>query len=284
MPSPDPRLDGPILLDGGMGTALIARGLPPGALPEEWVLSRPEEIAAVHAGHATAGARLLLTATFNCAGPRLCARVNPARIEALCGSAERLARGAAPGSLVAGAVGPTALAPPLGPGAPAAELQALYARPLVALAAAGVDLLWIEGQYDVAEVRAALAAGRATGLPTVVTFGFPEREGRLRPQGDADALALLLAAEAGGAAAVGLNCVFPGPALDALVDEALPRLRVPLVLKPSPGLPGALLAPEAFAAMVRPALERGVRIAGGCCGAGPEHLRALGAALAAAGT
>jgi 5-methyltetrahydrofolate--homocysteine methyltransferase len=276
-----PRLDGSILLDGGMGTALIARGLPPGALPEEWILTRPEEIAAVHAAHAAAGARLLLTATFNCAGPRLDARVDPARLEALCGWAERLARGACGGGLVAGAVGPTALAPPLGAGAPLPALQARYARPLGALAAAGVDLLWLEGQYQLGELRAALAAARATSLPIVVTFGFPERGGRLQPPDGAGALALLLAAEAEGAAAVGVNCVFPGPALDALVAEALPRLRVPFVLKPSPGLPGALLAPDAFAGALRPALARGVRIAGGCCGAGPEHLRALGAALGA---
>jgi 5-methyltetrahydrofolate--homocysteine methyltransferase len=274
-------LDGPLLLDGAMGTALLARGLPPGALPEEWILSRPEEIAAVHAAHAAAGARILLTATFNCAGPRLEARLDPARIEALCGWAERLARGAARGGLVAGSVGPTALVPPLGPGAPASELRARYARPLSALAAAGVDLLWIEGLYDLAELRAALAAARPTGLPAVVTFGFPERAGRLTPPGGVEALELFLAAEAEGAAAAGVNCAFPGPALDALVAETVPRLRIPFVLKPSPGLPGALLAPDAFAASLRPALDAGVRLVGGCCGAGPEHLRALGRLLAA---
>lgn len=272
--------DGPVLLDGGMGTALLARGLPPGALPEEWILSRPEEIAAVHAAHAAAGARVLLTATFSCAAPRLEGRVDPARIEALCGWAERLARGAGHGVLVAGAVGPTGLVPPLGPGAPETTLRARYARPLAALAAAGVDLLWIEGQYDLAEQRAALAAARATGLPAVVTFGFPEREGRLRPPGGEAAVDLLLAAEAEGAAAAGVNCVFPGAALDALVAEAVARLRIPFVLKPSPGLPGALLSPEAFAGALRSALAAGPRLVGGCCGAGPEHLRALGAALA----
>lgn len=280
--SPTPLLlDAPVLLDGGMGTALIARGLPPGAFPEEWILSRPEEISAVHAAHAAAGARVLLTSTFMCASPRLEARVDPARIEALCGWAERLARGASRGGLVAGCVGPTALVPPLGPGASADTLRARYARPLDALAAAGVDLLWIEGQYDPIELRAALAAARATGVATVVTFGFPERDGRLRPPGGDEALALLLAAEADGAAAVGINCAFPGPALDALVAEGMARLRVPLALKPSPGLPGALLPPDAFARALRPALELGVRLVGGCCGAGPDHLRALGAELAA---
>jgi 5-methyltetrahydrofolate--homocysteine methyltransferase len=276
-------LERPTLLDGGMGTALIARGLPPGALPEEWLLARPDEIAGVHRAHADAGARVLLTCTFSCAASRVEARIDRARIEGLCGVAVRLARAAAPGVLVAGALGPTGLAPPLGPGASSEVLAARYARPLAALAAAGADLLWIESQHDLAEARAALGAARAAGLPAVVTFGLAERDGRLRPPaGPGEPAAWLRAMEAEGAAAAGLNCAFPGPALDALVAEAAPRLGIPLVLKPSPGLPGALLPPDAFAAALRPALAAGVRIVGGCCGAGPDHLRALGAALAAA--
>lgn len=279
--SPLPR--GPVLLDGGMGTALIARGLPPGAFPEEWLLSRPGEIAAVHAAHAGAGAQVLLTSTFNCAGPRLDARIDPGRLEAVCAEAVRLARGALRGGLVAGAVGPTALVPPLGPGAPEATLRGRFARPLAALAGAGADLLWIEGLYDAGELRAALAAARATALPAVVTLGFPERDGRLVPPGGGGALELFRAAEAEGAVAAGVNCAFPGPALDALVADVAPRLGIPFVLKPSPGLPGALLAPDAFAAALGPALDLGVRIAGGCCGAGPDHLAAVGTALAARG-
>jgi 5-methyltetrahydrofolate--homocysteine methyltransferase len=179
-------------------------------------------------------------------------------------------------------VGPTGLSPPLGPGASTAALRARYARVFAALAAAGVDLLWLESQHDLAEARAALAAARATGLAAAVTFTPEERGGRLRCGGDA-AAAWLLAVEAEGAAAAGVNCVFPGPALDALAADARGRLRVPLVAKPSPGLPGAVLPPAAFAAALRPALAAGVRLAGGCCGAGADHLRAVGAALAARG-
>lgn len=273
--------DAPTLLDGGMGTALIARGLPFGALPEEWLLAAPGEIAAVHAAHAAAGARLLLTCTFSCAAPRLEARPGAAPVEGLCARAAALAREACPGARVAGALGPTGLSPPLGPGASAASLGARYARPLEALAAAGVDLLWLESQHDLAEARAGLAAGLRTGLPVAVTFGWPEREGGFATPDGAPALDWLRAAEGDGAAAVGLNCVFPGAALDRLVAEAVPALRVPVVVKPSPGLPGALLAPEAFAAALLPAIAAGARYVGGCCGSGPEHLRALGAVLRA---
>jgi 5-methyltetrahydrofolate--homocysteine methyltransferase len=275
-------LHAPALLDGAMGTALLDRGLEPGALPEEWIFSRPEEIAAVHAAHAAAGARVLLTCTFSCAAPRLEARIDPARIGALCGWAERLARSASRGVLVAGAVGPTGLTPPFGPGVPSAELEARYARPLEALAAAGVDLLWIESQHDRAEALAALRAARATGLPAVVTFTFREERGRLVAPGGADPVAWLAAVEAAGAAAAGVNCVFPGPSLDDLAQRAVAWLAIPLVVKPSPGLPGAVLPPDAFARALEPALRAGVRLAGGCCGSGAAHLAALAAAIARA--
>jgi len=272
-------LDGPALLDGAMGTALLARGLPAGALPEEWLRERPEVIADVHASHAEAGARVLLTCTFNCAAPRLEARVDPARLEALCHWAERLARSASPDALVAGALGPTGLAPPLGPGASRAELTARYARPLAALAGAGVDLVWLESQHHLGEALLALAAARATGLPAVVTFTFEERGGRLVAPGGRDPVAWLAAVQAGGAAATGVNCVLPGPALDLLAAEAAARIRIPLVVKPSPGLPGAVLEPEPFARALGPVLAAGVRVVGGCCGAGAAHLGALGVAL-----
>jgi 5-methyltetrahydrofolate--homocysteine methyltransferase len=275
-------LEAATLLDGAMGTALLARGLPPGAFPEEWLRERPEDVADVHASHVEAGARVLLTCTFNCAAPRLAARVDPARLDAFCTWAERLARSASPDALVAGALGPTGLSPPLGPGVPPRELAHLYSRPLEALAAAGVDLVWLESQHDLGEALVALRAARATGLPAVVTFTFEARDGRLVAPGGGDAVAWLAAVQAGGAAAAGVNCVFPGPALDLLAAEATARLRIPLVVKPSPGLPGALLEPDAFARALEPVLAAGVRLVGGCCGADAAHLAALGAALARA--
>jgi 5-methyltetrahydrofolate--homocysteine methyltransferase len=271
----------PALLDAAMGTALLARGLAPGALPEEWVLGRPGEIAEVHRDHAAAGARLLLTCTFNVASPRLERRLGPGRVGALCEAAARLARGAAGGALVAGAVGPTGLSPPLGSGEPAGAIEARYAPAFAALAAAGVDLLWLESQHDLGEALAALSAARRTGLAAAVTFALEERDGTFRTHGGADPLDWLVAVEAAGAVAAGLNCVFPGGALTALAARARPRLRVPLAAKPSPGLPGAVRSPEEFAAALRPALVAGIGLAGGCCGATGEHLRAIGEVMKA---
>ena len=40
-----------LFLDGGFGTQLQARGLAPGEIPEDWNLSHPEAVQAVHAAY-----------------------------------------------------------------------------------------------------------------------------------------------------------------------------------------------------------------------------------------
>jgi len=108
---------------------------------------------------------------FSCAAPRLEARVDPREVGALCRTAAALARGASAGALVAGSLGPTGLSPPLGPGASPRALAARYERPLEALAAAGVDLLWLESQHDLHEALAADVVITCTASQTALLRG-----------------------------------------------------------------------------------------------------------------
>jgi 5-methyltetrahydrofolate--homocysteine methyltransferase len=262
-----------LLLDGGMGTALLATGLPVGASPERWLLERPEAIAAVHAAHAAAGAEVVLTCTFNLAAPRLRQSGVASATDALAARAVALARSAAPSARVAGAVGPTGLAGHTS----TAELRERYAEAFRGLAAAGADLLWAESLWDLAEAGAALAAARATGLPAVVTFTFRDgHEGLRAASGQAGEECLRTVASAG-AAAVGVNCTLPGSAqaLSVLVARCAGALGVPVVAKPSAGLPGAVIPPGAFADWAVELRAAGASWMGGCCGATAEHLAAV---------
>lgn len=269
----EPRL---VLLDAATGTALQARGLPPDALPDEWVLARPDEVEAVHAAHAAAGARVVLACTFNAASDRLEARLSPAERDAIPAAAIALARRAAPAAKVAGSLGATGL--------PSDEAGPRFARAAGLVARAGADLAWLETLWDAGEARAALAGARGAGLPVVVTLTGREEAGRLVLLDGAPLEPVLAALAAEGAAAVGVNCVFAGAGLAALARWAAGALPVPLVLKPSPGLPGEVLPPEAFAAAVRPAVDAAAATGaggpglwlGGCCGATAAHLAALG--------
>ncbi len=284
----DPRV-GPVLLDGAMGTALQAAGLPPGQLPERWLIERPEAIREVHAAHAAAGASVLLTCTFNAASSRLASIVSRRSVATLCAASVALAREAAPQARVAGALGPLALARPGGQAPEAASLRAPFERPLSALAEAGADLLWLESQYDWREASAALAAAVTVGLPVAVTFTLQERNGRLvAPDGTPGPVLLARAARFAGkgprdgrVVAVGVNCLAAGPALTALAGWARATLPVPFIAKPSPGVPGAVLPPSAFAEALGPAVAAGARLVGGCCGTTAEHLAAIAARLQA---
>ncbi len=261
------------LLDAAMGTALRARGLPAEALPEEWILARPQEIAAVHAAHAAAGARILLTCSFNCTPSRLDTRGLAHRLEALCGWSERLARSAGRAVLVAGCVGPTGLSRPGRIGPPVSELREQFTRPFRALRDAGVDLIWTETHYALDEARAALAEGLRTGLPVAATMAFTESSGRLVCPDGTPAEDCLRALAADGAAAVGANCVPPSPLLATVVRGLSRDIDVPIAVKPNAG--HAAGGPEAFAAAIAIALRAGARLAGGCCGTTADHLRAL---------
>jgi methionine synthase I (cobalamin-dependent) len=55
--------------------------------------------------------------------------------------------------------------------------------------------------------------------------------------------------------------------------------KVPLSAFPSAGLPGQELTPKEFAAFLRSIVDAGARLVGGCCGTGPEHIRAAASAL-----
>jgi 5-methyltetrahydrofolate--homocysteine methyltransferase len=259
-----------------MGTALLARGLGDGELPERWVCERPSEVARVHAEHVSAGSRVLLTCTFNLA------RAGPADLPAIGGEVARraawLARTARPWA-VAGCVGTTALSRPGGGGPPDAELRERYEEAFRSLAAAGVDLLWTETHLTLREARAAVFAARRTGLPVVATVFLSSGPGGLTALEGTPGAEFLEALWRDGAAAVGVNCVEPDDALAALVAVAASRVPVPIVVKPNAGLPGAPVSPARFATGVARAVRAGATLAGGCCGTGPAHLRALSQAL-----
>ncbi|HET8724368.1 MAG TPA: homocysteine S-methyltransferase family protein [Anaeromyxobacteraceae bacterium] len=260
------------MADGAMGTALIARGLPPARPPEHWVLERPAEVARVHAAHVAAGAEVVLTCTFNAA--RLDVAARGLAVEDVARRAVLLARAARPRA-VAGCTGATGLAAPGASQAGDGELEERHGAAFRALAGAGVDLLWTETHLSHREARAALRAGRRTGLPVVVTV-----HARQTPAGPAaldgtPALELLVALWRDGAAAVGLNCVEPDAALARLVARLSTRVPVPIVVKPNAGLPGRSVGPWAFAAGVGLAVRAGASVVGGCCGSGDAHLRAL---------
>jgi 5-methyltetrahydrofolate--homocysteine methyltransferase len=271
-----------LIADGATGTTCQHMGLPLGVAPEEWVLTEPERIIALHQGFAQAGSDLVLTCTFGGTSIRLAEGPFNGRAAELNRRAAELAREAVGSEvLVAGSLGPTGqLCEPLGL-LSHDEAAGAYAEQAEALVEGGADLLVIETMFCPVEAGAAIAGvRRATDVPFVLTFSFDR--GTRTMMGTTTGEVVALAAESG-AVAVGANCGTSLEAMSAIVAElsaAAPGL--PLWVKPNAGLPRMTgdasvydVTPEQLGEAARSYVQAGARVVGGCCGSTPEHVRAI---------
>ena len=270
-----------ILFDGAMGTELLRRGFPQGKCPEEWNVSHPEEVAAIHRAYMVAGADVVETNTFGGNRLKLAAYGLQDRVYELNYAGVKVAREAVgDGCLVAGSLGPTGeFLNPLGR-LSEEEARAVFREQVEAFYEAGADLIVIETMFDLAEAKAALLAAREAGdLPVVchMTFGA---EGRTLMGTDPETAAKAL--EESGASAVGANCS-TGPREMVDVVARMARVaRVPVIAQPNAGVPSLVEGhmvypetPETMATYIPKFVEAGVRLLGGCCGTTPEHIRAI---------
>ncbi len=278
-----------LLLDGGMGSMLIAAGLEAGVAPERWNLEHPERVAAVQRAYADAGSDVVHTNTFGGNPLRLAAAGLGGGCRDVNAAGVAIARRACGASvLVAGDVGPTgAMLPPLGT-ATVDQLRAAFAEQVEALARAGVDLISIETMTDLREALAAVDAARAAGVAVHAAMTFePRRRGAFTIMGDAlvESLQALVVA---GADAVGCNCSATSAEMLAMVRDAAPRVGAPLSAQPNAGRPRVTpegvvydADPEEFARDLVAMVAAGAAMVGGCCGTTPEFIRHARVGLAA---
>jgi methionine synthase I (cobalamin-dependent) len=186
---------------------------------------------------------------------------------------------------VGGDIGPTGeMMAPIGPLTYELALE-MFTEQAEALAAGGVDCIYIETMTDLNEAKAAVAgAQRACDLPVFCTFSF-DTHGRtgmgVRPAQAAQAMADLQVA------GTGANC---GHAPEEVL-EILPQMREAapeayLIAKPNAGIPHMVkrkvvydATPERMAELARRYVELGASIVGACCGSSPEHIAAIAAAI-----
>ena len=276
-----------VILDGGMGSLLMARGLPPGERGERWNLSHPEAVATVHTAYFDAGSNVVLTNTFG--ANRL--HFTQEELSEIIPAAVSLARAAQSRStapqekFVALDIGPLGqLLAPLGE-LDFEEAVEIFAQQVRLGAGAGVDLIFIETMNDLAETRAALLAAKENSDLHVFVSNSYADHGRLLTGASPAAMVAML--EAMGADAIGLNCSRGPEDLAPLAEEYLRLASVPVLFKPNAGAPVVRdgetvypMTPEPFAAGVAATVDRGVRCVGGCCGTTPEHIAALSRAAA----
>jgi 5-methyltetrahydrofolate--homocysteine methyltransferase len=280
-----------LIADGATGTNLFQAGLATGEAPEVWNFEHPDRIENLHRGMIEAGADIVLTNSFGGSRHRLKLHKWQDRVAEVNMTAARIARGVAGAAgrpvVVAGSMGPTGeLFQPLGALAYEEGVEA-FTEQAKALAAGGVDVLWIETMSAKEEVRAAVAGAEAAGLPYVSTVSF-DTNGRSMMGVTPAEHAEVCHGFSPRPLAMGANCgVGAAELVIAILNMATAaEPEDVLVAKGNCGIPyfveGKIRydgTPELMADYARLARDAGVRIIGGCCGTTPEHLRAIRDAL-----
>ena len=266
-----------IILDGGMGTMLQARGLKPGDHPEIYGMEHPEIVEEIHRKYIEAGSNVIYANTFEANGHKL-KGTGHTPAEVITANIRTARRAAGDSVTVALEVGPIGeLMEPLGT-LTFEEAYQVYKEMVIAGEKAGADLVVFETQTDLQEVRAGVFAAREnTDLPVWTTMSF-EESGRTFSGTTVASMACTL--DALGVDAMGVNCSLGPRQLIPIIEEMITWTDRPIIVKPNAGLPdpatGAYsIGPEEFAQQMRPYSELGVSIMGGCCGTDPEFIRNL---------
>ena len=294
-----------VVLDGGVSTAVEQRGV---AMDRDvWSgtvhLTHPDVVRDVHVAYLEAGAEVITANTFASAPHVLASKgIGPREADEVNRAAVRLAREArdAAASGEAWVAGSMSSTPAFASGASIALGEGVaesYRRQAEALAEAGSDLILAEMMGDLENTALVLDAARRTGLPLFVGFSAALGPGgeviafqsEVREPAPPTELGLIVeAALAGGAQAAGImhsELAATGPALDVVRERwdgpLLAYAETGRFLNPAWDFSGAA-GPAAYAdaaeGWVR---DHGATIVGGCCGTGPEHVRALAERLRA---
>lgn len=272
-----------LLLDGAMGTSLVAAGYDrqPYCLAN---VDAPDLVRSVHLAFANAGADVIETNTFWANEFKLRAFESTADPREVCLRGVELARSGPPGLYVLGAIGPCGkpLAPlgtiELGQAEEQFRIQA------TALAEGGVDGLLLESFTDLEEIEVAVRAVRAScSLPIVVSKSFIE-DGETLAEGFPLRAAQRMVAL--GADVVGANCVVGPQRMYDVVRSMAEAGDQPICALPTPGMPQLVkgehvydVTPAYFGKASARLAEAGANLIGGCCGTTPEYIAALREAL-----
>lgn len=271
-----------VYLDGGTGTLLQSAGLLPGEEPERWNITHLEKIEDIARAYYDAGSNIVCTNTF---GANIL-KFSEEELQNIIENAVKIARRAKESSkgeqekFIALDIGPTGkLLKPYGD-FDFEDAVAVFSKTAKIGASCGIDLVFIETMNDSYETKAAiLGVKEACDLPVFVSNAYGE-DGKLMTGASPEAMVAM--AEGLGVSAIGANCSLGPDKLSGVVEKLLSVSSVPVILKPNAGLPASDgvntyydVGAKEFSDSVAEMIQKGVRIAGGCCGTTPEYIKAL---------
>jgi len=282
---------GTLVLDGAMGTQLIARGIQVVKCNEYLNIDSADIIFDIHKAYLLAGCDAVITNTFGANEYALSRHGLVGQAVRINNAGAQIARRAAgEEKYVLGDIGPSGdFMAPLGILNPD-ELRDAFAAQAEALSSGGVDGFIIETMTALDETILAVEAAKSVAgdLPVLVSMSF-DRAGdsfnTMMGIGVENAVSKILPLNVD---AIGFNC--GSLSLDqyvALAEEFAATVRalsddVAICAEPNAGKPELVeskavykVSPEDFAAAAEKIYSAGVKIIGGCCGTGPAHIEAV---------
>jgi len=282
---------GLFLLDGAMGTQLIARGVKPLICNDYRNIETPDIVFDIHQAYLRAGSDAVLTNTFGANRYALVRHGIDNKVEDINTAGGQIARRAAEEEkYVLGDMGPSGdFLQPLGNLKPD-ELKNAFHQQAKALLDGGVDGFIIETMTALDEVTIAIEAVKSVSgdLPVFASMAFDKAGDDFKTMMGVDvksAVAKIISLDVD---AVGFNC---GTAsLDdyiKLAEKFVLAVKalgsdVLVFAEPNAGKPELVdekavykVTPQDFAAAVEKIHLAGISIIGGCCGTTPAHIEAI---------
>jgi len=282
---------GLFILDGAMGTQLIARGIQAGACNDYLNIDSAGIISDIHNTYLLAGSDAIITNTFGANKYTLSRHGFAENVTEINKAGAQIARRTAgEEKYVLGDIGPSGdFLEPLGTLNPE-ELQNAFKEQAEALLYGGVDGFIIETMTALDETVVAIEATKsiADNKPVFISMSFDRAGDSFKTMMGVsvkDAVSRIVPLNVD---VVGFNC--GTLSLDEYVTlskEFVTAVRalsddVAISAKPNAGKPELIddkavykVSPEDFAAAAEKIHSTGVSIIGGCCGTGPEHIEAM---------
>lgn len=261
-----------LYFDGGTGTVLQEMGLPAGTPPENWNITNPDKITALHKAYIEAGCNIIKTNTFG---------INKYKYENYEEYIEKAlicAKNAKrENTYIAFDMGPSGrLLKPLGD-MDFEDAVSLFGANAMLAEKFGADLILIETMNDSLETKAAVVGCKENcNLPIFVTNVYDEG-GKLMTGATPEAMTSML--EGLGVCALGMNCSLGPDKMLPLIERFTQNASVPIIVNPNAGLPVVkdgktvfTTSSEDFSSLMVEMAQKGACILGGCCGTTPEYI------------
>ncbi|QTA37621.1 homocysteine S-methyltransferase family protein [Thermosipho ferrireducens] len=270
-----------LFLDGAYGTEFFRYGI-----KEKFVemlnIRAPHIVYEIHKFYVKAGVDLLLTNTFSANRIKLDSFKAGDLVKRINLEAVKIAKRASTSEqIIVGNISSTGMfIEPLG-NISFDKAYTIFKEQAGILLNAGVDAILIETISDLKELKAAILAVRdiSEEIPLIACMTF-EKNGVSITGTSVEIFATIL--NDLDVDVVGINCTLEPEEMLFVFSKLAKYSKKPLCVKPNAGKPifkrGILsyrLSPERFSRYMEEFVRMGANIVGGCCGTGPEHIKAM---------